>query len=218
MPQAPWGLSAFEAGPLLSSAVSSCPWGMFAQRAPTRPCTLSHSVPYLSCCSLVLLTVQARSCRGHSDSPTSHGGPWTLPLKHRSSQPAAAPRGESSCLRGSAGPPFWASCPVSPRPPPSTQQPERSFQNTRQAMRALWPSVLHPFPGRAPAPPAPHWPFPSGTLSTVLLSRGAPSCPTPLHIAVLCAWGALSFLVEVTNSPYPSSVGSASPGGKHRLP
>lgn len=110
------------------------PLGMFAQRAPTRPCTLSHSVPNLSCCSLVLLTVQARSCRGHSDSPTSHGGPWTLPLKHRSSQPAAAPRGECSCLRGSAGPPFWASCPVSPpvAHPPRGSQSAPSKTHTRQ--------------------------------------------------------------------------------------
>lgn len=108
-------------------------------------------------------------------------------------------------------------CRASFRPHPLSPtllgQLEHSFQHTDPAMWAPWPSVLRSLPGLAVAPPAPHWPFPSGTFSTVLLSRGAPSGPHTSAHAVLCAWGALSFLVEATNSPHPSSVGQHPLGG-----
>lgn len=120
---------------------------------------------------------------------------------------------------GVARPPCWASCPVSPSlthlhgaagalPP----------KHTRPCRPVTLPSVPSTFPGLALALQhhtgrslleSSQWSF---------LSLGAPSWPHPLARSVLCAWGALSFLIEVTNSPYPSSVGSASPGGKHRLP
>lgn len=150
--QAPWGLSVFKACPLLSSSVSSCPLDAFAQIVPTRPCTLSLQFQ-LSCCSLILLTVPARNCRGHWLPHRSRGAldftseTSLLPSRQLLLKASAPVSGDlHDLLSGLPAP----SQPISP---PFTHSPRGSQSAPSKAQTrpcCPWdPSVLSPYPGLA---------------------------------------------------------------------
>lgn len=205
---------------LLRHLVSGCPRDISVQMDPTQPCTLDHSLPNLNCCSLGLLPkpgtltaplpCQSWGFLGFA-SEASLLSSLRLLLRERVLR----------VLQGSAPqPPDGASSSVSA---PLTHPPQGSPSSLSEMQiwlccPCLKPRCGSPLPsaplhGLAFAPSVSYWVIPFwNPLSGPPGSLGASSC---LHTLahVLAASGVLSFLIMVTNSPYCSSVSSASPGG-----
>ena len=161
--------------------------------------------------------------------PSIMGEPWVLPLKHRSSPACSSSwRRVLVALQGCAPTSLLgflpSPTPSQPLSPTSPGLPEPSFQNTHMAMPSLSKpcrdSPLSSAPLFGLALPLQHHAgsFPSGTLSTVLLSPlELPYAPTPLH-APFSVPGCSLLSHPGDKLPHPSSMSSASPGGKHCLP